>query len=141
MSDEQALIRVLVVDDEPVIAESLALILRGRGYDARTAYSGEDAAELAPLWNPYAVIADVLMGKMDGVALATYLAQALPGCKVLLITAQISTEPLLAESRRHGHDFKILSKPVRPDVIFEFLGSSQTDQVDSATKARQVGVR
>jgi DNA-binding NtrC family response regulator len=122
MPSEQDAYRVLVVDDERIIADSLALILRARGFNARAAYSGEQAAEIALEWEPDAVIADVIMGKMDGIALAIYLAQALPSCRVLLISGNLATEQLLNESRKLGHDFPILPKPVHPDSIFEFLG-------------------
>lgn len=121
MAREPSLVRVLVVDDERIIADSLVLILQGRGFDARAVYSGEDAAELSLTWKPDAVIADVVMGKMDGVSLAMYLAQALPSCKVLLMTAQISTDPLLTESKKLGHDFPILNKPIPVETIFDFL--------------------
>jgi DNA-binding NtrC family response regulator len=116
--------RVLVVDDERVIADSLAMILRGRGFETRAAYSGEEAAELALLWNPDAVISDVVMGTMDGVALAIYLAQALPSCRVLLISGNPATEQLMDESKRIGHEFPLLAKPCHPDGIFEFLAAS-----------------
>jgi CheY-like chemotaxis protein len=122
MPSQQDSYRVLVVDDERLIADSLALILRTRGYDACAAYSGEQAAEIALDWQPDAVIADVIMGKMDGVALAIYLGQALPDCKVLLISGNLATEQLLAESKKLGHEFPILPKPIHPDSIFEFLG-------------------
>jgi DNA-binding NtrC family response regulator len=124
MPSEQSPIRVLVVDDDRMIADSLALILRGREFDARAVYSGEDAAELAIAWDPAVVITDVVMGKMDGVALAIYLAQTLPSCKVLLISGNIDTEELIKESEKLGHDFPIMAKPFHPDSIFEFLGSS-----------------
>ncbi|HEV2323861.1 MAG TPA: response regulator [Terracidiphilus sp.] len=114
--------RVLVVDDEHVVADSLALILKARGFEARAIYSGEDAAELALTWKPDAVISDVVMGKMDGVALAIYLARTLPSCKVLLISGNIATEQLINESKKQGHDFPILAKPFRPESIFEFFG-------------------
>jgi CheY-like chemotaxis protein len=130
MPDEQAQVRVLVVDDERIIADSIALILKGRGYDARAVYSGEDAAELAMTWKPDAVIADVVMGKMNGVALAIYLSQALPACKVLLISGNIATSGLLDESKKLGHDFPILAKPFPPESVFEFL--SQSGAVGSA---------
>lgn len=78
MPNEDYPMRVLVVDDEHVVADSLALILKARGFEARAIYSGEDAAELALTWKPDAVISDVVMGKMDGVALAIYLARTLP---------------------------------------------------------------
>ncbi len=124
MPDEQTPVRVLVVDDERIIADSIALILRGRGFDSRAVYSGEDAAELVLTWKPDAVIADVVMGKMDGVALAIYLSHALPACKVLLISGNIATSELLNESKKLGHDFPILAKPFPPDSVFEFLSGS-----------------
>ena len=121
MPAEQSPIRVLVVDDEPIIADSFALILRGQGFDSRGAYSGEEAAEIALSWPPDAVITDVIMGKMDGVALAVYLAQTLPECKVLLMSGNSATEQLVSESKKLGHDFPILAKPFPPQSILDFL--------------------
>ncbi len=123
MQSGQSPFRVLVVDDDHIVADSLALILRGRGFDARAVYSGEDAAELALEWSPNAVISDVVMGKMDGVALAIWLAQTLPSCKVLLISGNVDAEELLKESRNLGHEFPIIAKPTHPDTLLEFLGS------------------
>lgn len=112
-----------MVDDERIIADSIALILKGRGFDSRAIYSGEDAAELALTWKPDAVIADVVMGKMNGVALAIYLAQALPSCKVLLISGNIATSQLLDESKKLGHDFPILAKPFPLNASSNFSAS------------------
>jgi DNA-binding NtrC family response regulator len=126
MTATQVPTRVLVVDDERVVADSLALILRGRGFESRATYSGEDAAEVALDWKPDAVISDVIMGKMDGVALAVLLAQALPSCKVLLITGNNATAELINQSKLHGHDFPLLAKPFHPDHILNFIGSSWT---------------
>jgi len=124
MTSEQAPARVLVVDDDRILADSLALILRGRGFDSRAVYSGEDAAELALSWDPDAVIADVVMGKMDGVTLAIYLAQTLPSCKVILMSGNMATEQLIDGSKRLGHDFPLLAKPFPPSSLFEFFSSS-----------------
>jgi CheY-like chemotaxis protein len=121
MSTAQAEVRVLVVDDQRFIADSLALILRGRGFETRAAYSGEDAALIALEWMPHAVITDVMMGKMDGISLAIYLGQSLPSCKVLLMSGNIATEQLLENSKSRGHDFPILAKPFHPESVFEFL--------------------
>jgi len=123
LPDEQP-IRVLVVDDDHLVADSLALIIRGRGFESRAVYSGEDAVDLALTWKPDAVIADVIMGKLDGVALATYLAQVLPSCKVLLISGNLDAAELMNKSTGSEHTFPLLAKPVHPDHIFEFLGPS-----------------
>lgn len=126
MTGEPRPMRALVVDDERLIADSLALILQGRGFDARAVYSGEDAAEVALAWNPDVVITDVVMGQMDGVSLAIYLAQALPACKVLLISGDPQTEELMSASKKLGHEFPILAKPFPPSSILEFLGQPGT---------------
>jgi DNA-binding NtrC family response regulator len=124
MPAQRAPVRVLVVDDERIIADSLALILKGRGFDARAVYSGEDAAEAALKWAPDAVIADIIMGKMNGVALAMYLAQTLPSCKVLLMSGHLAAEDLINRSKNLGHDFPVLAKPFHPDSLLELLGTS-----------------
>ncbi len=127
MPNQQApLRRVLIVDDDEVVADTLVLILRGRGIDARAVYSGEDAAVQALSWNADVVISDVMMGKMNGVALAIYLAQALPSCRVLLMSGAAATAELLKESIAQGHDFPILAKPFHPDRLFELLAPSVT---------------
>lgn len=124
MQVQQAPIRVLIVDDESVVADTLALILRGRGFDSRAVYSGEDAAEIALTWLPNVVISDVIMEEMDGVALGIYLAQTLPSCQVILMSGNAATEPLINESRKIGHNFPIFAKPFHPQNILEFLAST-----------------
>jgi CheY-like chemotaxis protein len=124
---DQAPIRVLVVDDDRLVADSLALIVRGRGFESRAVYSGEEAVDIALTWKPDAVIADVIMGKLDGVALATYLAQVLPACRVLLISGNLDAAEMMNDSNQPGRVFPLLAKPVHPDHIFEFLGSSSRE--------------
>lgn len=124
MPSEQNAIRVLVVDDERIVADSLALILRRHGFDSRAVYSGEDAAELALSWVPDAIIADVVMGHMDGVSLAVHFAQTLPSCKVHLMSGNAASEQLLRESKKLGYTFPILAKPFPPDSIFAFLATT-----------------
>lgn len=129
--------RVLVVDDDQVIADSLVLILNGKGYEARAVYSGEDAAELSLSMKPDVVIADVIMGAMDGVALAIYLGQALPGCRVLLMSGHNNAQELLEESKKLGHDFPILAKPFPPADVFEFLDAPNPDAPDPTDRMQE----
>lgn len=113
--------RVLVVDDEPLVADSLVLILGARGFDTRAVYSGEDAAELAVSWKPDAVISDVVMGTMNGIDLAIYVGQVLPSCKVILMSGNLITGDLMTASEKLGHHFTILAKPFMPETLLEFL--------------------
>src|SRR5580658_4019700 len=62
--------RVLVVDDEQVIADTLAKILDLNGYDASAVYTGTSAVESARLLQPDLVISDVIMPDMNGIEAA-----------------------------------------------------------------------
>lgn len=114
-------LRVLVVDDERVIADSLALILKSRGHEVRAVYDAEAAIAAAQEFDPQALISDVVMPGMNGIELTTYFAHHFPDCKVLLMSGNAATTGLLEDARRHGHFLKFLSKPLEPEEVFEFL--------------------
>jgi DNA-binding NtrC family response regulator len=123
MSNTGQALRVLVVDDERVIADSLALILRMRGYEALAVYTAETAIRMALDLNPHALLSDVIMPEMNGVALATYFTRHYPHCKVLLMSGNTMTADLLEDARLRGYEFTLLHKPTPPNLIFEFLES------------------
>ena len=112
---------VLVVDDEPIIADSLATILRGNGYSAQAAYSADEALSFANGVHPQVLISDVMMPGMNGIELSLEFAQRFPACKVLLVSGNTGTAALLAESERQGHTHTILAKPVHPLQILNYL--------------------
>lgn len=115
--------RILIVDDERTIADTLVMILKVKGHDAMAAYSAESAVEAVEIFEPDIVLSDVVMGKMTGVDLAIYLSKARPDCKVVLFSGQTATSSLLDEARRKGHSFRLLSKPIHPDQLIEDLTS------------------
>jgi CheY-like chemotaxis protein len=106
--------KILVVDDERAIAETLARILEDRGYETATAYSGEAAVQMACSFRPDCLVSDVLMGAMNGIDAAIEVSLALPCCKVLLISGNAGYGDLLEEARAKGFDFELLLKPVPP---------------------------
>jgi len=111
--------RILIVDDEHNIADTLAMVFRIKGHEAMAAYSAESAVELIESFEPDVVLSDVIMGKMTGVDLAIYLSRARPECKVVLFSGQNATSNLLAEAGRKGHDFRLLAKPIHPERLIE----------------------
>jgi DNA-binding NtrC family response regulator len=117
--------RILIVDDEKNIANTLAMVFKIKGYDAIAAYSGEEALEAVEAFEPDIVLSDVIMGKMSGVDLAIYLSRARPDCKVILFSGQAATASILSEAHRKGHDFRLLAKPIHPEKLIEELAVLQ----------------
>ena len=115
--------RVLVADDEQVIANTLAIILNQAGFEARAVYSGETALEIIEEFQPNMLISDVIMTGMTGIEAAIKVRAKLPGCKILLFSGQAATADLLEKARAHGHEFEILAKPVHPTDLLAKLRS------------------
>jgi len=109
--------KVLVVDDEKVIADTLAIILNQNGYDASAVYSGKSAVERAKEVVPDLVISDVIMQDMNGIEAAIAIRSVLPSTKILLFSGQAATADLLESARARGHEFEILAKPVHPQDL------------------------
>lgn len=112
---------VFVVDDEAVIAQTLAMILNQAGFQA-TAFDHPDkaiaaCAEVAP----HLLISDVVMPGMTGIELAIHFRHAQPECKILLFSGQAATADLLEKAREQGYDFDLLSKPVHPKDLLAKL--------------------
>lgn len=115
--------RVLVADDERVIADTLAMILNNSGFQARVAYSGEKALELASEYRPEMLISDVIMGGLNGIDAAIKIREILPSIKILLFSGQAATADLLEKARAQGYEFEILAKPVHPQDLLAKLRS------------------
>src|SRR6202012_4665643 len=86
--DGKAKPKVLVVDDEELIPESIAEILRGEGFAAVVAYNGNEALEIAQDICPAIVIPDVLMPGIDGIETAIALQRQCPDTRILLFSGQ-----------------------------------------------------
>lgn len=115
--------KILIVDDERVIADTLVIILNRNGFDASAAYSGESAVELAQTLRPQMIISDVIMNDMNGIDAAIQIRGILPQCKILLFSGQAATADLLEKARSQGHEFEILAKPVHPQDLLMRLRS------------------
>ena len=113
--------RVLILDDEQVIANTLALILNRSGYEARAVYSAEAAVETAREVSPDFLISDVIMRGMTGLEAAIRIAEMVPRCRIILFSGQASTADLLQEAEAAGHHFELLTKPVHPRTLIQRL--------------------
>lgn len=113
--------KVLVVDDNADTADTLTMILRALGHDARTAYSGPSALEVAESFQPDTVLLDLGLPKLDGYEVARRLrAQSqLRETQLIAITGFGQTGDF-ERSREAGFDAHFI-KPVDPVVIQELL--------------------
>jgi DNA-binding NtrC family response regulator len=119
MSEDSLPKRILIVDDEKNIADTLAMVFKIKGHESMAVYSAEVAVETIETFEPDIVLSDVMMGKMTGVDLAIYLSKARPDVKVVLFSGQAATADLLREASRKGHEFRLLAKPIHPQKLLD----------------------
>ena len=114
--------RVLIVDDEPLIADSLVEILTNRGYEAVACYDGQTAIETAQTWCPDLLLSDIVMPRLNGVDTAVAIQELCPATRAVLFSGQARTPDLLAQARANGHQFELLYKPIHPEQLLKKLG-------------------
>lgn len=102
-------VRVLVVDDEAPLAELLSMALRYEGWDVRSAGDGAGALRTARDFRPDAVVLDVMLPDMDGLAVLGRLRRDLSDVPVLFLTARDSVEDRIAGLTAGGDDY--VTKP------------------------------
>jgi DNA-binding NtrC family response regulator len=124
LSDIQYKPRILIVDDERNIADTLAMVFKIKGHEAMAVYNAESAVAAIESFEPDVVLSDVIMGKMTGVDLAIYLSKARPDVKVVLFSGQTDTANLLAEADKKGHAFRLLAKPIHPEKLLEDIAAN-----------------
>jgi DNA-binding response OmpR family regulator len=123
--------KILILDDEPPIADTLAMIFRANGYEVRLAYSAEQAIETIAAWSPDLALLDVMLPGMNGVDFAIVVRDNHPNCRVLLFSGCESTQELLEAAAKKGHSFEILAKPIHPVELLQKVKQLQTGGVES----------
>ena len=109
--------RVLVVDDEHIIADTLQAIFLNAGMEAMAVYSAEQAIVLVLQWVPNAAIIDVQLPGMNGIDLAIHLKRNYPDCALTLFSGHTATEDSLEKAEQDGYSFDVLAKPVHPAAL------------------------
>lgn len=126
-------IRILVVDDERAIVESLAEIIESAGYEVATACLGQEAIVQAKKSCPQILLTDVLMPGMNGFELALQIKQICPDCRLLLFSGQAATAQLAQTFgqtfTRLGYRFELLPKPFHPAALLKRLEDCLSEAV------------
>lgn len=112
-SGERASARVLVVDDDPSILDTVSSILVGEGYQVMSAAGGAEALTLSRSWHPTLVLLDMRMPVMDGWAVARALHESGSRVPIVVMTAAENARRWADEIGAAGH----LAKPFALDEL------------------------
>ncbi len=115
--------RVLVVDDESLIADSVAMILNRNGFSAVAKYSGAAALQSIQERCPDIVVSDVVMPDFNGIELAKAVRTICPDARIVLFSGNVDTSSLLDDASIEGYFFEILAKPIHPVQLLKALKS------------------
>ncbi len=128
--------RVLVVDDEHLLADFLTTILQQAGFETTAAYDGTQALEKARVWLPDMVISDHSMPPgISGMEACVAIKQMLPACRVILLSGQALGEEF-APYRQCGYDFVLLSKPIHPTELLKVMAAEEDLPSDVTEQGR-----
>ena len=130
MSGLQEVIRVLVVDDSVDAANGLVAVLSSADYDARAAYDGVTALEVATIFKPHVVMLDIDMPHMNGYVTAEGLRQLAEPQVLIAYTAHSGPESVAATARA-GFDLH-LSKPCEVRQLLQLLEQTVLNLVQGA---------
>ena len=111
----KALKKVLVVDDDPVVARSFDRVLSNKGYAVITAANGEEALKKIAAEEYDVVYTDIKMPGMDGVEVASRIKSSRPWLPVVIVTGYGSDENV-ARAKAAGVS-TVLHKPLSPEMI------------------------
>jgi len=117
--------RVLVVDDDEVIASTTSMILNDTGFDSVAAFGGEEALNIARGQSFDMLLTDVVMDPMNGIELAVAFLDIHPSARVLLFTGTTEAAQPILDAMRSRQNFPVLQKPIHPRDLIERLRAEQ----------------
>ena len=111
--------RIFVVDDEEIIASTIAAILRLKGFDAAAFTAPLEALAASQSRPPDMLVSDIVMPSLSGTQLAFQIQADHPGCKVLLFSGQWDAADLEVDPYEHGLVYEMIPKPVHPKDLLK----------------------
>ncbi len=125
--------RVLVVDDDRLVADTLRMVFVVNGFESEACYSAADALHRARSFDPELLLCDVTMPGQNGLQLAATISRELPRCQMIMLTAYLSNAASVElEALRMKRPLKLLSKPCRPELLLKEAGELLGHQTLSA---------
>jgi two-component system response regulator AtoC len=107
--------KILIVDDESIVRESLSDWLDGAGYDVEVAESGEAALPIIKKKKPKIMVADLVMPGMTGIELMNEAKKIVPMLSTVIITAHATIQSAITAIREGAFDY--IEKPFCPEKV------------------------
>ncbi len=107
--------RIFIVDDEPIVRESLGSWFANGGYAVEVADSGKQALDRLGSTDADVFLLDVKMPGMDGIELQKKIREAKPDATIIIMTAYASVDTAVAAMKQGAYDYII--KPFDPDDL------------------------
>lgn len=128
--------RVLVVDDEYLVADTLALVFGRHGFETRVTYSAKSALECARHFAPDLLLCDITMPERSGLELMEDFHREVPNCRVLVLTGYYSNVARVREqATRLSRPAHVLTKPCDPAELLRQAGDILTSAKTNAGQA------
>ena len=131
--------RILVVDDEVGIRESLKVILEKEGYVVDTASNGEDAFKILRSGGIDLLVTDIRMAGMDGLELLKLSKSVSPHSEVIMITGYAAVDTAVESMKEGAYDY--ITKPFKKAEILKAVNRAiekQTLALDNLKLKKQV---
>lgn len=110
--------RVLIVDDDRLVADTLTLIFERNGFAAKATYSAEEALKSSRESAPDLLLCDVTMPGRDGLSLVEDVSREIPGCRILVLTGFYSNLKNVREhARKLSRPMGVMTKPCQPSEL------------------------
>ena len=132
-------INVLLVDDEKDFIEALSQRLEVRGFDVKTAFSGDEALKLLEESDIDVVILDVLMPGMSGVETLREIKRNKPLVHVIMLTGHASVETAIEGMKFGAADY--LMKPTDTDDLVEKINLAYNLKAEHEERIRQAEIK
>ena len=115
--------RVLVVDDDHLVADTLRMVFATNGFESEACYSAAEALRKVKTFVPELLLCDVTMPDKNGLQLAAEISREMPKCHMIMLTAYLThSASVELEALRMSRPLKLLSKPCRPEVLLKEVG-------------------
>ena len=126
--------RILIVDDQVALADTLRQILERHGYECSVAHTGKQAIDQLTSFYPDLVLSDVIMPGMDGIEFARVAQNVLPGCPVLLCSGNATSQELIENAEADGEAIVVLPKPIAPRELLAQISQSLESSIRQGVK-------